>query len=113
MRPRAATATASPRRTLTRHLPGDATAAPAITLQFKSIAHATLLVLWRCRVSEHIDYGVRTGRGVTLRANGRYEARLADGDRKMQVGNFESLEEAAEAIRSAREELWGEFAGNE
>lgn len=52
-------------------------------------------------------------RGVTLRANGRYEARLADGDRKMQVGDFESLEEAAEAIRSAREELWGEFAGNE
>ena len=51
-------------------------------------------------------------RGVTLRANGRYEARMTEGDRRIQIGNFESLEEACEAIRLAREELWGEFAGN-
>ncbi|WP_373563636.1 HNH endonuclease [Brevibacterium oceani] len=51
-------------------------------------------------------------RGVTMRPNGRYEARLVLGNKKIQVGNFESLEDAADAIRLAREELWGEFAGN-
>lgn len=50
----------------------------------------------------------RTGvRGVRVARSGRFEARV----RQESVGTFDTLVEAAEAVRARRSEVFGKFAG--
>lgn len=53
----------------------------------------------------------KTGiKGISPRKNGKFQVRIGHGGHRFQVGNFGSIEEAAEAFRSAEELLHGEFA---
>lgn len=53
-------------------------------------------------------------RGVYQRKNGRYQARFRCRDGHIfNVGIFDDLDEAREAIGKARREEWGEYAGRD
>lgn len=53
----------------------------------------------------------RTGvKGVHVLCTGKYHARLRTAEGIKSVGNFKTLEEAAIAVRRAREEYHGEYA---
>lgn len=49
-------------------------------------------------------------KGVSVRANGRYRAYIKLRGRQIELGTFDTVEEAAEARRKAAEQLHGRFA---
>lgn len=50
-------------------------------------------------------------KGVTL-THGKFKARIRANGERMYIGTFNTLEEAAEAVKHAREVYHGEFANN-
>lgn len=53
----------------------------------------------------------RTGvKGVSLLPSGRFHARLRTSEGLKLIGNFKTIEEAAAAVKSAREEFHGEYS---
>ena len=81
----------------------------------------------RCVNIEHLRYATRTEngqyrsgasstsktgvRGVFLTDTGKYRAQYRNNGKKVSVGRFDTLEEAATAIEAARREAFGNFAG--